>query len=85
MNGGGDVLDRWFSKHPVEEWAVVVGALMAVQDDTWAERYRHLDDVTDPRAVIMFVRDDLVLVWRVITEYPDYWRPLYLGHPDHED
>jgi hypothetical protein len=56
--------------------------MLAIQDDTWAERYRHLDDVTNGNAVIMFIREDLVLVWRVITEYPDYWRAIYLGHPD---
>ncbi len=82
MNGGGAALERWFSQHPVHEWAEVQEALMSIQEDTWSETYRHLDDVTNPRAVIMFIRDDLVLVWRVLTEYPDYWRPVYLGHPD---
>lgn len=56
----------------MSEWDDVHEAMLAIQDDTWAEKYRHLDDVTNPNAVIMFVRPDLVLVWRVIQEYPDY-------------
>ncbi len=60
----------------------VVEALMAIQDDSWPDRYEHLDDVTDRRAVIMIVRPDLVLVWRVLAEYPDWFRVVYLGSPD---
>jgi len=82
MNGGSAALERWFARAPVSEWADVHEAMLAIQDDTWAQTYRHLDDVTNPSAVIMFIRPDLVLVWRVIREYPDYWRPVYLGHPD---
>lgn len=56
--------------------------MLTIQDGTWQDRYMHLDEVSVPGGVIMFIRPDLVLVWRVITEYPDYWRPLYLGDPD---
>jgi hypothetical protein len=82
MNGGSAVLERWFARHPVEAWAEVEQALFAIANGTWADRYYHLDEVTVPGGVIMFIRPDLVLVWREITEYPDYFRPLYLGHPD---
>lgn len=39
----------------------------------------HLDDVTRKYAVIMHVRGDLVIVWRVVTEYPDWFRVIYIG------
>ncbi len=55
---------------------------MAIQDDSWGHRYEHLDDVTDRRGVIMLIRPDLVLVWRVLPEYPDWFRVVYLGSPD---
>ncbi len=61
---------------------MVAEALLAIQDDSWAHKYRHVDDVTNPNAVIMFVEDELVLVWRVIAEYPDWYRVIFLGHPD---
>lgn len=57
-------------------------ALLAIQDDTWAERYEHFDDVTNANAVIMLVEPGLVIVWRVITEYPDYFRVIFVGDPD---
>lgn len=54
---------------------------MAIQDNSWSERYAHLDDVTRRSAVIMFVRQDLVIVWRTIAEYPDWFRVIFIGDP----
>lgn len=54
---------------------------MAIQNNTWVEKYAHLDDVTRKATVIMFVRDDLVVVWRPILEYPDWFRVIYIGDP----
>jgi hypothetical protein len=81
---GWSALERWFAENPPERWHVVEAALAAIQDDSWGEKYRHLDDVTDPTAVVMLLdeEDDLVLVWRVIAQYPDYFRVIYLGQLD---
>lgn len=54
---------------------------MAIQDGSWTDIYDHLDEVTRRGAVIMFVREDLVITWRTITEYPDWYRVLYIGDP----
>jgi hypothetical protein len=74
-------VSRWLENHPNEDVGLLERALMAVQDDTWRDKYRHLDDVTDPRAVIMLLRDDVLMVWRVITEYPNYFRVIFVGSP----
>lgn len=79
---GGAALARWFETHPVEEWPKVEAALMAVQDDSWAEKYRHLDEVTTRQGVVMLIEPGLVMVWRPIYEYPDWFRVIYVGDPD---
>lgn len=81
---GWSPVERWLATDPDPDVAAeVVEALMAIQADTWADKYVHLDDVTRKHVVIMYVRGDLVIVWRVITEYPDWFRVIYIGDAPH--
>lgn len=75
-------IGRWFDNHPDEDPSLIEDALMAMQDDTWRDKYQHLDDVTNPRAVVMVIRPDVLMVWRVITEYPNWFRVIFLGDPE---
>lgn len=50
--------------------------------DDWQEKYRHVDDVTCRDAVVMFIGERTILVWRVIPEYPEWYRVVFLGDPD---
>lgn len=81
---GWSTVETWLATDPDHALAnEVVEALMAVQDNTWETKYVHLDDVTRKHAVIMYVREDVVIVWRPITEYPDWFRVIYIGDAPH--
>jgi hypothetical protein len=79
---GFQPIQRWLDRHDPEEWPKVEVALMAIQDGTWGAKYRHVDDVTNPLAVVMYIEPELVIVWRVLKEYPNWFRVIYVGHPD---
>lgn len=78
---GEEAVETYLDAHP-EDLELVGEALMCIQEGSWASHYRHLDDVTNPYAVIMFLRPDLVMVWRILTEYPEYFRVVWIGSPD---
>lgn len=83
---GWKPVERWLATEPDQNVAAaVVEALMAIQDGSWTSKYAHLDDLTRRGAVIMYVTNDLVVVWRVITEYPEWYRVVYIGDPPEKD
>lgn len=78
---GGRSIETYLDAHP-DDFGKICDALMSIQEGSWAGRYRHLDDVTNKFAVIMFIEPTLVIVWRIIVEYPEWFRVIYVGHPD---
>lgn len=82
---GFRAVERWLDRHPVQEWSKVEEALHSIAEGTWASQYQHLDDVTSPTGYVLLVEPGLVIVWREITEYPDWFRVLFVGHPDDQD
>lgn len=57
---------------------------MSIVDWTWEEKYTHLDDLSHVNGVVLIIEDGLVLVWHPLRDYPNYFRVVYVGHPDDE-
>ena len=81
LNGGKHV-EEWLASTSRERHHLVYDALFAIVDGSWAEKYRHWDDLVR-NAIALEISDDEVLVWRRYVEYPDYFRVLYVGKIDY--
>ncbi len=82
---GARVLTAWQATAEADTQALVIDALMRIVDGTWVEHYDHLDDLTRRGTVVMWIRPDLVVVWRIITEYPNYFRLVFIGSLPQDD
>lgn len=79
---GGKRIEEWLASTPEERHHLVYDALFAIVDGTWAEKYRHWDDLVR-NGIALELSADEVLVWRRYVEYPDYFRVLYVGKIDY--
>lgn len=79
-NSDWKIIDEWSAGAPELHRYLLYRAMFAISDGSWANRYRHWDD-DDLRAIVLEIETGDVLVWRPITEYPDWYRVFYVGRP----
>lgn len=74
------VIDEWSAGAPELHRYLLYRAMFAISDGSWASRYRHWEH-RKLGAIALELETGEVLVWRPVTEYPDWYRVLYVGAP----
>lgn len=83
LNSGWQVFEHWAETATTEQIELVREAMLAIADESWPQRFDSLDDVARPGSqVILIIDADLWLVFRVLTEYREYFNIVYIGPPD---
>lgn len=82
---GWPIAEAWLASTPEDRHHLLYDALFAIVEGTWPSAYRHYDDVTArwPHGVILQISAEEVLVFRVYTEYPNWFRLIYIGKIDY--